>query len=133
MLSGDLGTRSPSESLWESDLARFVVHNSSGQLLVWRGCTPEHLTPKDAEQLLAAILDELGRSAEPVEDATCVATPFEATQGWVAERKRDKDDLRRTTLDGYEIMFGWNTSRCWCWFARPVARMARRCSCSSRR
>jgi hypothetical protein len=95
MLSGDLGTRSPSESLWESDLARFVVHNSSGQLLVWRGCTPEHLTPKDAEQLLAAILDELGRSAEPVEDATCVATPFEATQGWVAERKRDKDDLRR--------------------------------------
>ena len=77
--------------------------------VVWRAGhgprpTPEHLTPKDAEQLLAAKLDELRLAAEPEDDAIHVATLFEATQGWVAERKRDKD-LKRTTLAGYEIMF----------------------------
>ncbi len=77
--------------------------------VVWRAGhgprpTPEHLTPKDAEQLLATQLEELRRAAEPKDDAPHVATLFEATQGWVAERKRDKD-LKRTTLAGYESMF----------------------------
>jgi integrase len=77
--------------------------------IIWRAGdgprpTPEHLTPKDAEQLLAGILDELRRPTEPEDEATQVATLFDVTQGWVAERARDKD-LKRTTLDGYEIMF----------------------------
>jgi integrase len=77
--------------------------------IIWRAGdgprpTPEHLTPKDAEERLAAILEELGRPAQPEDDATHVATLFEATQGWVVERKREKD-LKRTTLAGYEIMF----------------------------
>ena len=77
--------------------------------IVWRAGdgprpTPKHLTPKDAQEQLDAILGELGRPADPEDDATCSPTLFEATQGWVAERKRDKD-LKRTTLAGYEIMF----------------------------
>jgi integrase len=66
--------------------------------------TPEHLTPKDAEERLAAIVEQLWRSAERKDDAGPLATVFEATQGWVAERKRDKD-LKHTTVEGYEIMF----------------------------
>src|ERR1700678_4164761 len=54
--------------------------------IIWRAGarprpTPEHLTPKDAEERLAAILEELGRPAQPQDDATRVATLFDATQG----------------------------------------------------
>ncbi len=66
--------------------------------------TPEHLTPKDAEERLEAILEDLSREAEPTDHSDHAATLFEMTQGWVAERKRDKD-LKRTTLAGYEAMF----------------------------
>ncbi|MGH2865410.1 MAG: tyrosine-type recombinase/integrase [Solirubrobacteraceae bacterium] len=77
--------------------------------IIWRAGdgprpTPEYLTPKDAEERLAAILDELRRPSEPHDDASHVATLFEATQGWVVERTRDKG-LKRTTLAGYEMMF----------------------------
>jgi integrase len=77
--------------------------------IIWRAGdgprpTPEHLTPKDAEERLAAILEDLRRPPEPNDDDDHTATLFEMTQGWVAERKRDKD-LKRTTLAGYEAMF----------------------------
>lgn len=64
--------------------------------------TPEHLTPQDAEDRLEAILREL--VAEEREPAVGSRTLRDATQGWVAERKVDKE-LKRTTLAGYELMF----------------------------
>jgi integrase len=75
--------------------------------IIWRAGdgplpTPEHLTPQDAEDRLEAILREL--AAEPREPAARSWTLLHATQGWVAERKVDKD-LKRTTLAGYELMF----------------------------
>jgi integrase len=76
--------------------------------IIWRAGhgprpTPEHLTPKDAEERLAAILREFENTPVPAgtEEA---GTLKDATQGWVAERKRDKD-LKRSTLAGYELMF----------------------------
>src|ERR1700739_2843776 len=77
--------------------------------VIWRAGdgprpTPEHLTPKDAEQRLDAILRELESKAEPRDEESEFGTLFQATQGWVAERKRDKD-LKRTTLASYETMF----------------------------
>jgi integrase len=76
--------------------------------VIWRAGhgprpTPEHLTPKDAERLLRAKLDEL-RLAAHAQSAADVATLFDVTQGWVVERARDKN-LKRSTLEGYECMF----------------------------
>ncbi len=77
--------------------------------IIWRAGdgprpTPEHLTPKDAEEQLEAILSELASDIEDRDEAIQLRTLFDATQGWVAERHRDKD-LKRTTLAGYEVMF----------------------------
>jgi integrase len=66
--------------------------------------TPEHLTPKDAQEQLDAILSELAGDIEHRDEASQLHTLFDATQGWVAERHRDKD-LKRATLTGYEVMF----------------------------
>jgi integrase len=66
--------------------------------------TPEHLTPKDAQEQLDTILSELDGDIEQRDEASQLHTLFDATQGWVAERHRDKD-LKRTTLTGYEVMF----------------------------
>jgi integrase len=76
--------------------------------IIWRAGngprpTPEHLTPRDAEQRLADILRELeGKPAPSAGHGT--ATLKDATQGWVIERTRDKD-LKRSTLAGYESLF----------------------------
>jgi integrase len=77
--------------------------------IIWRAGdgplpTPEHLTPKDAQEHLDALLSELASEIENRDDASQLQTLFDATQGWVAERSRDKD-LKRTTLAGYEVMF----------------------------
>jgi len=77
--------------------------------VIWRAGdgprpTPEHLTPRDAEQRLDAILRELESKTEQRHEESELGTLFQATQGWVAERKRDKD-LKRTTLASYETMF----------------------------
>jgi integrase len=76
--------------------------------IIWRAGngprpTPEHLTPKDAEERLVAILRELENRPESARTEEA-GTLKDATQGWVAERKRDKD-LKRSTLAGYELMF----------------------------
>jgi hypothetical protein len=44
----------------------------------------------------------------PQDEATHVATLFDMTQGWVAERARN-EDLKRTTLDVmfYATLEGW--------------------------
>jgi integrase len=77
--------------------------------IIWRAGdgplpTPEHITPKDAQEQLDAILSELAGDTEERDEASQLHTLFDATQGWVAERHRDKD-LKRTTLTGYEVMF----------------------------
>ena len=77
--------------------------------IIWRAGdgprpTSEHLTPRDAEERLDAILREMESKIEPCEEESERGTLWQATQGWVAERKRDKD-LKRTTLAGYETMF----------------------------
>jgi hypothetical protein len=77
--------------------------------IIWRAGdgprpTHEHLTPKDAQRCLDAILEEIGAATEARDHEGEIGTLFEATQGWVAERKRDKD-LKRTTLASYEVMF----------------------------
>src|ERR1019366_8341259 len=48
--------------------------------------TPEHLTPKDAQEQLDAILSELVGDIEDRDEASQLHTLFDATQGWVAER-----------------------------------------------
>ncbi len=76
--------------------------------IIWRAGdgprpTAHHRTPRDAQECLDAILDGLGAETEARADGE-VGTLFQATQGWVVERKRDKD-LKRTTLTDYESMF----------------------------
>jgi integrase len=48
------------------------------------------------QERLEVILSELGADTEHRDDAGQLGTLLEATQGWVAERKRDKD-LKRST------------------------------------
>jgi hypothetical protein len=77
--------------------------------IIWRAGngprpTPEHLTPKEAQAQLDDILGELANEATVSADPGEHGTLFQATQGWVAERARDKG-LKRTTLAGYEILF----------------------------
>jgi integrase len=77
--------------------------------VIWRAGngprpTSEHLTPRDAEQRLDTILREMESQAELRYDKCELGTLFQTTQGWVAERKRDKD-LKHSTLVLYETMF----------------------------
>jgi integrase len=76
--------------------------------IIWRACngsrpTPEHLTPKDAEDRLEAILRELEAVAELPDAGEHQATLAHALQGSIAERERDKG-LKRSTLVGYNSM-----------------------------
>jgi integrase len=76
--------------------------------IVWRAGngprpTPEHLTPKDAEDRLAAILREL--EGKPLGDEqTADGSLRDGTEGWLAERMSEKG-LKRSTVAGYEDMF----------------------------
>jgi integrase len=76
--------------------------------IVWRAGngprpTSEHLTPKDAEDRLAAILREL--EGRPLGDEqTADGSLRDGTEGWLAERMSEKG-LKRSTVAGYEDMF----------------------------
>lgn len=77
--------------------------------IIWRAGngprpTPEHLTPKDAEERLEAILRELEDKAELPDADEQQATLRQTIEGWVAERERDKG-LKRSTLASYNSMF----------------------------
>jgi len=77
--------------------------------IVWRAGngprpTPEHLTPKDAEDRLAAILRELERKPLGEDEPTAVGSLRDGTEGWLAERMSEKG-LKRSTVAGYEDMF----------------------------
>jgi len=81
---------------------------SSRGAIIWRAGngprpTPEHLTPKDAEALLDAILRELEAAVELPETDERQATLADALHGSIAERERDKG-LKRSTLAGYNAM-----------------------------
>lgn len=76
--------------------------------VIWRAGngprpTPEHLTPKDAEDRLAAILREL-ESKLPAEAEREARTLVDGCEGWLAERIAEKG-LKRSTVIGYENMF----------------------------
>src|SRR5271156_3591963 len=66
--------------------------------------TPEHLTPRDAEERLDAILRDLEGQAKLADAGGQQGSLRQATEGWVAERKSEKG-LKRSTLAGYEDMF----------------------------
>lgn len=77
--------------------------------IVWRAGdgpppTPEHLTPKDAEQRLETILRELESRGEESAEREAGATLRMALEGWAAERKAERG-LKRSTIAGYEDMF----------------------------
>jgi integrase len=81
---------------------------SSRGAIIWRAGngprpTPEHLTPKDAEEQLDAILRELETVIELPEPDEQQATLADALYGSIAERERDKG-LKRSTLAGYNAM-----------------------------
>jgi integrase len=76
---------------------------------VWRAGngprpTPEHLTPKDAEDRLAAILRELEDKPLGDDEQTADGSLRDGTEGWLAERMSEKG-LKRSTVAGYEDMF----------------------------
>jgi hypothetical protein len=77
--------------------------------IIWRAGngprpTPEHLTPRDAEERLASILREIDNMPGAIGAAEGTPTLRDATQGWVVERTRDKE-LKRSTIAGYETLF----------------------------
>ncbi len=77
--------------------------------IVWRaGSGPrptlEHLTPKDAEKRLAAILRDLESKSLGDGELTANSSLRDGTEGWLAERMAEKG-LKRSTVAGYEDMF----------------------------
>ena len=83
---------------------------SSRGAVVWRAGdgprpSPEHLTPRDAAQLLEDILDAARAERSAATILRREGTLRQAIEGWIAERQA-KRGLRRSTIAGYEDMFG---------------------------
>jgi site-specific recombinase XerD len=77
--------------------------------VIWRAGTgkrptPEHLTPRDAENRLATILRELEAKQRIETRETLDACLRDAVEGWLAERIIEKG-LKRSTIAAYEDMF----------------------------
>ncbi len=77
--------------------------------VIWRAGdgpkpTPKHLTPREAEARLEQIL----KNAENTVETTCATNPLGtlrgSSEGWLAERRANKD-LKRSTVEDYEEMF----------------------------
>ncbi|MGH2833197.1 MAG: hypothetical protein ACRDK2_10525, partial [Solirubrobacteraceae bacterium] len=78
--------------------------------VVWRAGdgsrpTPEHLTPKDAQQQLNELLRESQARAEAVAAAESTATLRDALEGWLLERITTHG-MKRTTRSSYDRRFG---------------------------
>jgi integrase len=77
--------------------------------VVWRAGngprpTPEHLTPKDAEERLAAILRELESRPLVDDEQAGDGSLRDGAEGWLTERMSEKG-LKRSTVAGYEDIF----------------------------
>jgi integrase len=77
--------------------------------IVWRAGhgpkpTPEHLTPREAEDRLDGLLAAMRASTDDGHSATAVGSLRDAAEGWIAERKSERG-LKRSTIAGYEDLF----------------------------
>jgi len=77
--------------------------------IIWRSGngprpTAEHLTPKDAESRLAAILRELESKPLGDNELAPAGSLSDGAEGWLAERMSERG-LKRSTVAGYEDMF----------------------------
>jgi hypothetical protein len=88
---------------------RDTGRRTARKAVIWRAGdgpkpTPEHVTPKEAEDLL----DDILRDAETIGQKgtrPSTGTLRETLEGWVIERSA-KSGLKRTTLAGYDHLFG---------------------------
>lgn len=78
--------------------------------IVWRAGdgprpTPQHLTPKDAEEALRAILAEAPRRADHRSGASDERTRTlqDAAEGWILERDSERGLKRSTTMDYVDL------------------------------
>ncbi len=89
---------------------RDTGRRTARKAVIWRAGdgpkpTPEHVTPKEAEDLLDDILREAEASAQTARKQRETHTLRETLEGWVAERTTNSG-LKASTLHGYDTLFG---------------------------
>ena len=89
---------------------RDTGRRTAWKAVIWRAGdgpkpTPEHVTPKEAEDLLDDILRDAETSAQTARKQRETHTLRETLEGWVAERTANRG-LKASTLHGYDTLFG---------------------------
>ena len=89
---------------------RDTGRRTARKAVIWRAGdgpkpTPEHVTPKEAEDLLDDILREAEAGAQTARKQRETHTLRETLEGWVAERTANRG-LKASTLHGYDTLFG---------------------------